>query len=270
MKRKPIILAVMLILCIGLVIPVFANTNPSPNVETASSWARDDISLAINMGLVPQGLQSDYRLAATRADFAALAVVLYEYFAGEITGRETFVDTNDINVEKMAYLGVVQGVGRNRFAPEQPITREAAAVFLTRLSSAIGHPLTMQTPTFTDNSSISSWARESVGQMQSTGIMGGVSGNRFAPASPYTREQSIVSMLRTYNFIFELIEATQTPTPEPTPTPTPTPEPTPEPTQVPTPTQVPEPEPEPESPPETMPTPVPTPEPVSVPPGACP
>jgi hypothetical protein len=42
-----------------------------------------------------------------------------------------------------------------------------------------------------------------VGQMQASGIMGGVGDNRFAPQGRYTIEQSITTMLR----VFELIQA---------------------------------------------------------------
>jgi hypothetical protein len=67
---------------------------------------------------------------------------------------------------------------------------------LSRLSNAIGRPLPAHTPTFVDNAEISEWAMEGVGQIQAAGIMGGVGDNRFAPQAPYTREQSIVTVMR--------------------------------------------------------------------------
>jgi len=54
---------------------------------------------------------------STRAEFATIAVVLLEHFTGPITKRSTFTDTTGINVEKAAYLGIVNGVGNNRFDP---------------------------------------------------------------------------------------------------------------------------------------------------------
>ena len=69
--------------------------------------AHDSINNAFNFGLIPQSLQSQYTQAATRAEFSALAVALFETMTGnEITGRMTFNDTNDINVQKMGHLGV--------------------------------------------------------------------------------------------------------------------------------------------------------------------
>jgi hypothetical protein len=174
---------------------------PAPNLNTASEWAHEGINQAFALGLIPQSLQSRYTQPITRAEFAALAVALYENIKSEITERMTFTDTNDINVQKAAAIGVVNGVGNNRFDPDANLTREQAAVMLARLANVIGHPITGQAPTFADNAQISSWAVDAVGQMQATGIMGGVDGNRFAPSEPYTREQSIITIMRLYILI---------------------------------------------------------------------
>ena len=137
--------------------------------------------------------------AATRAEFCALAVALYENVTGaEITERSTFGDTNDVSVEKMAAIGVVNGTGNNQFSPNNELTREQAATMLSRLADAIGKPLPKQEATFNDNGSISEWAFEAAGQMQTTGIMGGVGDNTFSPQGEYTREQSIITILRLY------------------------------------------------------------------------
>jgi hypothetical protein len=70
---------------------------------------------------------------------------------------------------------------------------------LARLADVIGQPIPPSAPTFTDNAQISSWAVDAVGQMQATGIMGGIGNNMFAPKGDYTREQSIVTILRLFN-----------------------------------------------------------------------
>jgi len=174
----------------------------APNINNASNWAHDGINEAFVLGLIPQALQSNYTQATTRAEFSALAVALYEAVTGnEITGRASFNDTNDVNVRKMGYLGVVQGVGGGNFAPNSTITREQAAVMLARLAYAIGQPILASAPTFADNNALSSWAVDGVGQMQASGIMGGVGNNRFDANGEYTREQSIITMLR----LFELL-----------------------------------------------------------------
>lgn len=176
---------------------------PTPPVsDQPSSWAAEQVTAAVAAGIVPQDLQAQYTQAATRAEFCALATALYETATGaEITQRSTFSDTSDPNVEKMAALGVVNGVGNGKFAPDQKLTREQAATMLARLASALGHPLPAQSPTFADTAAISSWAADAVGQMQASGIMGGVGNNAFSPAGDYTREQSILTMLRLFQLV---------------------------------------------------------------------
>jgi hypothetical protein len=169
--------------------------------STPTAWAQADVQAAIVAGIVPQALQSGYTAATTRAEFCALAVALYETATGaEIDGRVTFADTDDANVEKMAALGVVTGVGDNLFSPAAKLTREQAATMLARLAGALGKPLPAQTATFADSAGISGWALDAAGQVQAAGIMGGVGENTFAPRGDYTREQSIVTMKRLFDY----------------------------------------------------------------------
>ena len=192
MKRKLTAVIMAAILALATFVPVLA---------APSDWAADYVQEAIELGIVPSTLQSNFYRTTTRAEFAALAVALYENQRGTITGRESFDDTNSIAVGKAAYIGIVQGVGDNRFNPYGMLTREQAAVLVARLAEALGQPLPAHNPTFADNNQISSWAMEGVGQAQAAAIMGGVGDNRFDPAGSYTREQSIVTMMRLYNLI---------------------------------------------------------------------
>ena len=173
-----------------------------PTPDTLSGWAVDAVSRANSLGLVPQHLNAGYTQTMTRAEFCALAVRLYETIKNtEITERMTFVDTEDVNVQKMGALSVVTGVGNNRFAPNDLLTREQAATMIARLAEALDNPLSGQAPAFTDNNSISSWAYDAVGKMQATGIMDGVGNNTFSPKGSYTREQSIATMLRLFDVV---------------------------------------------------------------------
>jgi hypothetical protein len=186
----------------GFLIPVYLRVIPAP----VSSWAIAQVEEAIAQGLVPEQLLYDpFRLCqtlpASRAEFAALAVRLYETVNSEIMGRKSFADTNSVDVEKLAYLGVVSGIGNNLFNPSGTITREQAAVILSRLSDVMGHTLPIYTATFTDFNEISVWALESVGAVQAAEIVGGVGDNIFAPQQSFTREQSIITILRLYNMV---------------------------------------------------------------------
>ena len=178
------------------------NSTEPPTTEPPSNWAVGEVNAAITEGLIPLSLQSGYTNQITRAEYCALAVMLYEKYTGaEITERITFIDTDDINVEKMAAVGVVEGVGENRFDPDGLLHREHAATMLSRLANALGKPLPNHTAAFADNAEVSIWAFEGVGQVQAAGIMGGIGNNTFAPKDPYTREQSIITMIRLWNIV---------------------------------------------------------------------
>ena len=173
-----------------------------PTLELPSSWAAQYVTEATAAGLVPDTLQSKFTQATTRAEFCALAVALYQSATNsDLPILTSFNDTTDENVLKMATFGVVNGVGDGNFDPDAKLTREQAAAMLSRLANAMGKPLTAGTSTFTDTGSLSSWAVEPVGQMQATGVMTGVGENTFAPKSDYTREQSIITILRLYNLV---------------------------------------------------------------------
>ena len=169
------------------------------NIYSASPWAQEYILKAIGLGLVPEVLQAEYTQVITRAEFAALAVALYESRMGIIRGRVIFADTFDPNVEKLAYVGIVEGIGDNTFNPNGQLNREQAATFLARLSYAMGHQLPDAGPTFADNNAISGWAYDSVGQIQFVRIIVGTGDNIFSPQAPFTREQGIIALLRLHD-----------------------------------------------------------------------
>lgn len=197
MKKQAFSVVLAIILCTGVIpYPVFGEDG------FPSAWADAQVREAILAGLVPSALQSQYTQPITRAEFCLLAVNIYEGATGkEITARKSFVDTNDINVQKMGGLGLVNGIRGDIFSPCSSLTREQAAVILSNLAAASGFSLPDADTSFADADMISSWARKAVGQMQASSMMNGDTGNRFNPQSTYTREQSIVTMLRLYDTI---------------------------------------------------------------------
>ena len=178
-------------------IEAVAGTDYVARYTSPSVWSVDTVKQAISQMYVPSALQCKYDRPITRSEFCALAVQFYEKCkVGEITARMQFSDTTDINVQKLGGLGVVNGVGNNQFAPDKAITRQEAATILVRLAKAMGTELPTQIANYVDQAQIASWALAQVGQMQKSGIMGGVGNGKFAPLEPYTREQSIVTLMR--------------------------------------------------------------------------
>ena len=177
--------------------------------EAPSSWAKSAVDTARNAGIVPEQVDQAYTQSITRADFCALAAAVYRTWekSGNVKSVDkatvSFSDTKDEDVLLCASLGVVNGVGNGKFAPQQQLTRQQAASMLHRLGNlrknAKDNVKDRMPHVFADGADIQSWARNDVYWVYNQGVMNGVSGNRFAPNNSYTREQSIATMLRLYD-----------------------------------------------------------------------
>ena len=205
---------------------------------TYSNWAAEDIITAISMGYLDDDpdvfgyqpavtdlLGSDYTRAITRGQFAALAVRYYETLMGDITGEDytipvnsgddVFADsTGDENMAKAFNLGILGGYNSADtragvyVGPNDNITREQAATMLTRLMEklivafdSVGR--TGWTVWYADSlpftDTISDWAYDGVRAVYGVGAMTGTTGTTFSAKSPYTIEQSIVTIMRIDN-----------------------------------------------------------------------
>ena len=97
-----------------------------------------------------------------------------------------------------ARTGIALGSGHGTFMPDALITREQMLTMLKRYGAASGKVFLPQENiapvTFTDEASISSWAKEAVSELQLSGIIQGMNNNdntvRFAPKSNATRAQA--------------------------------------------------------------------------------
>jgi len=173
---------------------------------TGSGWAQTELEKANEMGLIPDKLKGqDLTKPITRAEFAAVAVLVYENLSGEKTTPSpdtTFTDTKDIDVLKAHNTGLMVGVSATEFQPNTLLNREQAATALTRVLKRAYIPswsfatdgnftlnFTKPTP-FADDANISSWAKESVYFMVDNSIILGVGENKFAPRAITTAEQA--------------------------------------------------------------------------------
>ena len=174
-------------------------------IDIPSEWAWEEVNAAIEAGLVPGTMMWRYSEATTRAQFAELAVILYELVTGEEIEYEegAFPDTNSVIANKVFAIGVVDGIN-GLFAGSEPLTRQQAATMLARLANALDCPLPLEEMDFVDSASVAPWAEEAVGQVQAAGIMTGMGGGVFAPSESYQRQQSIATVLRLFEYIAPL------------------------------------------------------------------
>ena len=176
--------------------------------EAPSSWAKSAVDTARNAGIVPEQVAGIQR--ETRAGICALAGggghPFRERGATTTIRRATGGPSSHTRRRRdgaAGLLGVGKGVGISKFAPQQQLTRQQAASMLHRLGNlrknAKDSVKERMPHVFADGADIQAWARSDVYWAYNSGVMNGVSGNRFAPNNSYTHEQSIATMLRLYD-----------------------------------------------------------------------
>lgn len=182
---------------------VEGNTTQPTGGPQVSDWAKEQVNRAAEIGLVPDGLGNDYRVSITRAQFAATAVKLYEAMSGQkapAAGESPFSDTSDPAVIQAQALGIVNGVGDDKFAADALVTREQAAAMLSRVYTKLGGNIPeVAATTFADNDKVSSWAKGAVAFMADKGIVSGVGNNSFDPLGNASIEQALVIALRMFD-----------------------------------------------------------------------
>jgi hypothetical protein len=178
------------------------------------AWYHDFISTVVSHGLFsgmgdgifnPQGTM-------TRAMFAQVVANLQGLDISAFGGGTHFVDVTpdawyNAAVEWAAYMGIVSGVGNDRFDPSAPITREQMAAMLHRFIMVMEIDILMLDPgrmgeqfpqgttspeeitAFTDQDSISAWAADSVAFIQAAGIISGRPDGSFDPQATATRAE---------------------------------------------------------------------------------
>ena len=131
----------------------------------------------------------------TRGQFITLVMRAYGIAADE-NPKDNFTDAGDTYytgyLAAAKRLGISSGIGDNKFAPEQAITRQEMFTLLYNALKAIeqlpekdsGKALS----DFTDSQSISSYAQEAMAYLAKTGVVGGNNG-QLSPTNTTTRAQ---------------------------------------------------------------------------------
>lgn len=185
----------------------------SLNVEFSdvpqTHWAGVYIKTLAAKGIVGAKAAADkYRPdePITRAEFArylttALGVV-------DDSAPLLFSDVNSagddrIYIASAAKYGIVNGIGDGKFGPDMTITREDAAVMLTRALTQVylekGVTSQRMKLTFADAGRIASYAADAVANSVWNGLMDGKSGNLFDPKGSITRAEAATVIYRLYN-----------------------------------------------------------------------
>ena len=210
MKKVLISMVSFLSLIIFLTIATSAVGQPS-------DWATEEVTMAIEAGLVPDEMQTEYQQPVSREAVAKMFVNLLEKATGttvdEIMAERgvapdsnAFTDTDDSAVLMANALGILNGVGQNRFDPEGNLKRAQIAAVINRIALIVGIDTSGYTHSFSDVVGNYSWADGELGWPAAYGIVKGVGPNKFSPDGDLTTEQAIAIVYRALSVLREYRE----------------------------------------------------------------
>ena len=157
-------------------------------------WGEKDILRLVSLGVVGGYEDGTFRPEAgiTRQEFAKM-VVLAAGLEPDAEPELTFADSDEIAEWARGYVsaavkaGIITGVGDNRFAPTDPVTRAQAATMIMR---SLGEVETALELTFADAETIPEWAKAAILGAVEKGIVNGFEDNTFKPDLSATRVQA--------------------------------------------------------------------------------
>lgn len=182
---------------------VYTFTMPASSVSVRAVMVADPnvTGIAKQLNTEPgvaymQGMADGKFSPASSVTRGQVAQIFYRLLKEQkVSSKSTFTDVPDTlwcaeAVNALASLGIVEGVGNGKFAPNQPITRAEFVTICARFTqvSASGE-------TFTDVPA-SHWAFDAISTAASFGWVNGVGNGQFAPNQHITRAQAAVLLNR--------------------------------------------------------------------------
>ena len=171
-----------------------------PTDELTGHWGESEIRPLIEKGIVEgDGKSLNLDGKVTRAEFVTMLIrgmnielVKFENAGNDVEATDWFADYIQTAVEN----GFMQG-SENLLRPNDFITREEAATVMMNVYESIFDKAEDATaPEFSDEDSISPWAKESVENAASLGLIKGFDSGEFAPLENLKREQAMVMVYR--------------------------------------------------------------------------
>ncbi len=171
--------------------------------DIPTDWAKEGICFVIENGLMVGTTSTTFAPKDTLTR-AMLVTVLYR-MAGSpaVNAPSGFADVDDGQwysdaIAWAAADGIVNGVGGNKFAPSEPVTREQLAAIFFRYAKAEA-PEADVLSGYPDAEAISTYARDAMAWAVSTGLVTGskeADGTYLAPQGLAAREQAAAILMR--------------------------------------------------------------------------
>jgi len=167
------------------------------------AWAADAINFLTNEGIIKGTSANTFSPTAniTRADFAILLVRAFEL---QSDNEENFADVeeSDYFAKELAIArntGIVNGIGENKFAPRNTITRQDMMVIVYRAMQKLGVELEIADVSYNDFADVADYAQDAVKALITSGLLNGKSG-KIAPTDYTTRAEVAVLIKRILDY----------------------------------------------------------------------
>jgi len=172
------------------------------------AWAADAINALADEGIIKGTSETTFSPGnnITRADFAILLVRAFELSSENTENFSDVLDT-DYFAKELAIArntGIVNGIGDNKYAPRNTITRQDMMVIVYRAMVALSVSFADSSPgvraeEYEDFDSVSDYAKEAVSALVGAGVVNGKNG-KIAPTDYTTRAEVAVLIKRILDY----------------------------------------------------------------------
>lgn len=149
---------------------------------------------------MPENLQGNYTQPVSRGNVAQMSISLMEKSTGQAIddalaakgvgmGSGVFTDTADKAVLAANALGILSGVGNNKFDPNGALTRGQIAAIISRVAHVLGVHTEGYANSLADVAG--HWAEAGLGWPVYAGIITGMGNQKFGPGGKLTTRQAI-------------------------------------------------------------------------------
>lgn len=195
---RPLSLTLSLILVMATLLPV---PGAAASNDYGTHWAKEAISAAEASGVVTGYPDGTFRPDSTisRVEFFNMINRMFgftkesEAIYSDVSSRSWHASV----VRKANAAGYISGYYDGTIHPEDRVTRQEAAVIVSRLRTL---PTASSSPVFTDAEAIADWSRPAIVGSIEAKVMVGYPDGTFRPLTPITRAEALMILNKAFSY----------------------------------------------------------------------
>ena len=211
MKKRILSLLLTLLMLAGTVLLAQSVAASQFTDVSEKRWSYNDIMYTYGKGYMNGYPDGSFKPEESMSR-AMIVTVLYRMEGEpEVTAKNPFGDVKSGKwytdaVIWGADMGIVSGISKTQFGPEEKVTREQLVTFFARFAENVRSydiSKTADLSAYTDSGKISSYAKDYFAWAVATGLVNGKTATTLDPRGNATREQFAVILQRFDNTVFE-------------------------------------------------------------------